>query len=511
MRRPWVVPAISVGVAAAVIGGGYALAQLALSNDTEATTNAGLVNPTPSIGPSLVEQPDPEPYVAPEPEPSFSIEPLPIVSAEPSPAPSPTTTSTPHTEPSVAPEPTPTAAPSLGPVAQPTPSPEVSAEPSVSPSPALVPPHPTELVGTYSYSFGAWSPTRPEYSYWRSVEGVGQLVVFLPDTSEEVVLSEGINVPWAASSVTWSPDGDRLVLIARNWHTGGDALYVYTHDGSEVVATVVAKRLHGVDWSADGTRILYAASDEKNDYYHQGRGSIVYELDLETQEVTEITPGAFPSWSPDEQAIAFLGDEGEDDTWGQWMLDLTTGETTSLSPEYPFNDFFGFHRDANTRWMASWSPDGSRLLYMAPGSEVYFTSDDGVEFRRAVIVMSTRDGSEQEIVDDWAYARPGWSPDGTKWFEGAGVYDAETGRIRFVVNVVYPWHDGEYLLVRSSAKSIALYDWSGAQVGFERMPSGWHQTRFDGWSSDGRYVSIFGTGPDSEDEIFAILPIEVPE
>ncbi|MBN2176766.1 MAG: PD40 domain-containing protein [Demequinaceae bacterium] len=503
--RTTLLPALVSAITVLVVGGGtYAVVEALNNGGTPVVvvpSESPLAGPTPSIGASAIPQPDPSTIITFEDEDlEPAIDPLPIVSATPEPSPTPSPSETPDPGPVSTPTPseTPTVAPS--PVVTPSPSPVVT------PSPTPRPRQGMDLGEVYQYAHDAWSPTRPEFAFLREVNSVGEAVVAFPETGETRVISLGLNIPRHGSSIHWSHDGDSIGLLARNYYSGGDAFFVYSHDDWSQVARIDALRIQGVDWSDDGTRVLISYSTVRHDYYHQAEDCIIYEVDLVSGERTPIVAGVFPSWSPDEQKVAYLADDGEDGTWGTWVIDLASGEQTQLTEEHTF-DRWSPGLEPNTQLMPSWSDDGSELVFVAPSERVYVGSDGTVHPRNATY-LAQADGSDLREVNEYGSSyRPGWSPDGTKIYVSGVVYDATTLDVLFGVDTVIAGQvpDDEYL-TRGSAKAIALYSWFGVQVGYQKVESGWHLDRFLGWSPDGQWIAIFGTSPDSEAEIKGIVP-----
>ena len=141
-------------------------------------------------------------------------------------------------------------------------------------------------------------------------------------------------VPW----MSWSPDGDRLAYFVRKGKYK-----------SLVVQNVVTRRieqrvdLDTVDepespsFSPDGRRVAFSA-------LRSAVGDI-FELDLETRDVTNLTNDALanysPLYAPDGQSVLFLARVSGNNKL--FTLDVATGERTQLT--------FGTHDEAGARFV----------------------------------------------------------------------------------------------------------------------------------------------------------------
>jgi Tol biopolymer transport system component len=188
--------------------------------------------------------------------------------------------------------------------------------------------------------------------------------------------------------LSWSPDGS-WIAFSRGSAYGPQSLWaVHTADGTlrrltdcQLCADV------GPDWAPSGQLIVFSRAAK--------RGGGLYTVRPDGSQLTKITAGARPQWSPDGSKIAFDGSDkifivGADGSDQKLLLDGARGS----GPGNP-----------------SWSPDGRKLAFSyTPGRSGHFTAEvwtmaaDGAKKRRlyhsACCVAS--------------YTPPVWSPDGTK-------------------------------------------------------------------------------------------------
>jgi Tol biopolymer transport system component len=153
----------------------------------------------------------------------------------------------------------------------------------------------------------SWSPDGSMIAYsGRVVErGVARRTILIvnADGSGEPRAVEGL---WV--SVSWSPDGKRLVVLgfAHAGHEGQFDLYTIRPDGSDPVQlTDDAAEKHEPSWSPDGAQIVFASGE---DYLSQD----VYVMNADGSDVRKLTDWAgldlLPIWSPDGEWVAFASD-----------------------------------------------------------------------------------------------------------------------------------------------------------------------------------------------------------
>jgi Tol biopolymer transport system component len=245
----------------------------------------------------------------------------------------------------------------------------------------------------------AWSPdgTRiafitPHVSPFYTLTN-GRLAVLDLNTGVVSNLGGGeVDTP-ASGSLTWSPDGTRIAF-ARTLGLGGGLdqissdIFIIGANGTD------ERQLHAGDgrvthigpmtWSPDGTEIAYEEEDIPGAAIHwyviRDDGSMRREIDREQMEGCCIHSayGGWLTWSPDGSLIAAPD---------RVMAADGSGEVFALD---------GLTID--------WSPDGSQLVYSAPGPHLVLDSD----VRRPAIYIVNADGTGTTWLADGDY--PAWSP-----------------------------------------------------------------------------------------------------
>ena len=111
----------------------------------------------------------------------------------------------------------------------------------------------------------------------------------------------------------------------------------------------------GASLSSDGRSLVYALSSslEEEDIEY-----IINIMDTQSMEVRAIGSGVYPSWSPDDQWIAYVGWDGIRMMESDGMHDRLIVEYDSTI-DYPLRGM-GF---MTTSPIPQWSPDGEWLVY----------------------------------------------------------------------------------------------------------------------------------------------------
>ncbi|MEU7041117.1 amidohydrolase family protein [Streptomyces varsoviensis] len=191
-------------------------------------------------------------------------------------------------------------------------------------------------------------------------------------------------------SGTLSPAGDRLVVEVQNilWsipretsggrgrHEGGTAVQL-TQPDLEPTRPV---------FSPDGRKLAVCA--------YRGGGFHIWTLRPDGSGLRQLTDGPWddrgPSWSPDGTRIAFASERGGDPVQGSpyrvWVADARTGSLRQITglagQEGPLQD--GAWEDFDP----SWSPDGSRLLFVRAKA-----GESGLEARTVASVPADGGGA----------------------------------------------------------------------------------------------------------------------
>ena len=230
----------------------------------------------------------------------------------------------------------------------------------------------------------------------------GQIVVVNTDGSGRRILAPSKAYQ---TSPTWSPDGTKLAFWTRSEANGRLSLTVVDADGSHgrvvtgatsyVVPSTTGDtvRPSEADWSADGARLVFAATI--------GDLNRIVVATLDGREPTIVgnpaLPALSPTWSPDGARIAFAGGRYPDR--GLYVMGADgTGVIRLTRLSGAGESFYG----------ARWSPDGTELVYSA-----------GDVTLNPSIWLARADGSgEQEFASPPGRGTndtsPAWSPDGQR-------------------------------------------------------------------------------------------------
>lgn len=299
-----------------------------------------------------------------------------------------------------------------------------------------------------------------------------------PDgTGQQLLRKSGTGI----SSVTWSPDGTKILFSANSGTVDSPNydLYVMTANGSKV------KRLTDwwvydiqPSWSPDGTLIVWTVTHSGVSYLYVARSD-------GTESRRLHTGGHSPKWSPDGSRIAFY-----------------VGSTIfSIHPN-------GSHLTSLTgsstiKHGLSWSPDSTEITF-----------GEMVQGRIQLIRMNA-DGTDLRVVRFWsavsaiAIESVSWSPDGSRI---AYTLSQRNGTDVYILNV-----DGSKpIRVTSNPDGEAHISWSPFALPALTSPAAWDVNR-DGVvdihdllavehapSTKGNYADVNGDGSISISDLMLV-------
>ena len=267
---------------------------------------------------------------------------------------------------------------------------------------------PRKLIDTRSVTLGIdWSPDGEALVFAErpAPDAPFRLVRLDLATRDTTALTQPPPAAMGDLTPRWSPDGQTLAF-SRRAEVGGHDLYLARADGSELRPLTQSElSIRGLDWSADGQRLVYAS--------YQGGTFGLWQVDVESGDVAWLPTRAERIYNP--SVAVQTGDlVYEELTYEKdiWQIDLTAS-AEGAPPQRPII--------TSTRWdcEAYYSPDGERLVFTSSRSGAL------------ELWLSTADGSNPVQLTDFGGAfvgNPRWSPDGEQiaFFatpEGrAGVY-----------------------------------------------------------------------------------------
>jgi Tol biopolymer transport system component len=237
--------------------------------------------------------------------------------------------------------------------------------------------------------FLAWHPDGQQVLY--EAQGVAVWLVNI-HTGQYVSLAEDIDATMGKpDGGDISPDGERVIFSASGGSGEPARVWKVDVDGTNLHPLFDLddrRRVTGIKWSPDGSRVAYRESGVL--YIMDGDGGNRQRL------CSVATEQGFPfAWSPDGRIIAFVGSEpaspgdGPPEASGGgplsgnvYLVDVATGEERVLIPNTTEGNID-----------PAWSPDGSRLMFVSTqtgATEVWAVNVDGTGLRQV-----THDGAEK--------------------------------------------------------------------------------------------------------------------
>ena len=228
-----------------------------------------------------------------------------------------------------------------------------------------------ELPGTYyDVTSIAWSPDDTVIGIV-SMVGARPAITMLPADGSAVTT---LPLDRDVRSFTWLPDG-RIAFIGAEtadgrcrWDTPDTvcALFLADPDGRNLELLLPAAEFHGltIDPSPDGRSLVYVRWDDVAE-------GMLYLVDLEsrTQHVVPFTnrdPGGQEAinrawFSPDGSRLLFDRFEVDGDHWA--VIPTAGGDAVNIGPKWP-------QGDGGQGPEARWSPDGSSVMALYPGTDL---------------------------------------------------------------------------------------------------------------------------------------------
>jgi len=285
----------------------------------------------------------------------------------------------------------------------------------------------TSASGVEEYP--SWSPDGRTIAYQSNQDGDWDIWVVQPGNRQ--ALNRTADNPGADLYPSWSPDGLEIAFWSDREGGGYFVMPALAGAPRKVVALdsfawadVRYRPFSPPRWSADGERLMYVEGWELG-----GRAEII---DLETGESTAIElpgkmPGFDPSWSPDEQLVAYVaGGHREFETSQIRVMRLSDGENSALTPD-------GLHHLSPT-----WARNGLLSYLVNRGSSMDL-------WQQAVGHDLNPDGAPRRLTTGVGMRQAVFSPDGTKLAYSKGRRIANVWRLPVLDDRPATWDDAEQL------------------------------------------------------------------
>jgi WD40 repeat protein/serine/threonine protein kinase len=284
--------------------------------------------------------------------------------------------------------------------------------------------------GRHGWSAVAWSPTdnRVATAIWAKSAGSDSYILIQdPQTNTDLLRITGEEC-LGPSNVTWSPSGDRLIMVPQYC----DYIpVVWDSQSGELLASLASQpdqAAFSASWSPDGQAILTGSQDGIARIWDSQTGVKRGEILAHNDYITQV------DWSPSGEYLATASMDNTAKIWDAATYEL----------QYELS---GFSDDVSG---LAWSPDSEKIITVSldPSAQVW-DADTG----ESILILI---GHEDKI---WDVA---WSPDGryiaTDSRDGtARIWDANTGKELFrfrnarseeaVLNTIDWSPDGDQVLV----------------------------------------------------------------
>jgi len=267
----------------------------------------------------------------------------------------------------------------------------------------------------------------------------------------------------------WRPDGKAIAFLSDRGEDEITQIWLLPADGGEArQVTQVKAGVNDFVWAPTGQQIAFVAEDEepaagkdsrgkdkpkppivttRYQFKEDGRDYLttrrrhLHLIDIESGDVTLLTPGDYdewlPSWSPDGKQIAFVSKrQGDPDRNMNFDVFVMAPEVGAQARR--ISTFEGTDVDPYWESRPEWSPDSRKLVWLQSGEDkwIYY-----VPWQMVVADLATGKLSSPARIDRSFY-KPRWSADGrhlyalveqnrTTWL---AHIDPATDRITYLTN-----------------------------------------------------------------------------
>ena len=256
-----------------------------------------------------------------------------------------------------------------------------------------------------------------------------------PNGSDLRVLASSNAADWFPSV---SADGTK---VAFNSDRGGNYdIWVMDHDGLNPVRLTSSPKVEWQPaWSPDGTKIAYVSNED-------GGAAGIWVMDADGSDRHRISPdGQEPDWSPDGTRIAFTAVPPNHNRTDIWTMNPDGSDREQLTTSV--------ERD----WEPSWSPDSSMIVFTSlhdPGAG-HFDCHPAANITNYVNVwVMDADGGNETRIGSNCIVHATFSPDGTKV-----LYHAPNGAVKTMDTA---GQNSTQLLDRAAAH--VLFSWSISEL-----------------------------------------------
>jgi dipeptidyl aminopeptidase/acylaminoacyl peptidase len=190
-----------------------------------------------------------------------------------------------------------------------------------------------------------WTPDREWVAFAGETSGL-YLVAIANGWAEQIIAQGVVDSPMA-----WSPDGTRLAYVAEAetspvQFTGQMAVWVYDRtDGSRRELARDPAQYARLDWSPDGTRLVFVRFDGVN------QSISLIDLAGDAKPTPLVLNASDPAWSPDGSWVAY------------YAIDDTDQEIFAIRPEG--GEPYALTRNNVQDIRPVWSPDGRWLSFLS--------------------------------------------------------------------------------------------------------------------------------------------------
>lgn len=307
-------------------------------------------------------------------------------------------------------------------------------------------PEAVRLTTTGDNSMPAYSPDGRYIAYAHGPQNAASVFVMNADGTGQRPVTTNVAVSTVEHRwLKWSPDGGSILFTGYSSDSLYESVFVVAVNGSGEAVNISGSSTAAIypDWSADGTRVIFA------------RPSGICTVQLSDRAEAPLTQSLitwgdqWPRYSPDGSQIVF--DRRVDDlsTTHLALMNADGSGLFDLTSDLQFEDV-----------RPQWSPDGKSLLFIRSNEYPFDAFVMVYDLRRRTMIQLTSAFN----VD----LEPAWSPNGR--------------RIAFSSEYAYTLHNGDLFVVNSDAtRPVQLTDtvesegppsWSpkGQRLAFDAAP-----------------------------------------